>query len=544
MSDDPAGPRPPSDPRLDEMVPRSEEGGHVGPEKYLPGRGQRAAAPNAEQSAEPAGLAGQDESAEPVRPGDASGDTGDAGDPGDPGGPGEIGDPEDSIPLRPFTGGRDADYVTLEDERTSSAPTSEAPTTGAPTSGAPTTRAPTTGAPLGGAPPSGMPASERRGVVPPASGRGPVDRGLADLTASQRVVPQRLVDDPSAPRAASAHPPPERRPPQRTPVTTLDVNLRPDKKNEPLRRLAILAAALSLLIGLVVFREWGNRDSTETASSDDETSVTTAAPATDGGSTDPDFLGSGDTEDSGGGDDTGTTTATASGVDASDASDADDADSDSDEGSGASDANDPDDESDEGSGASDADDAETSRTTAVPEPGVDLDAARGLLESEQITLTGVVSSQDEADALVLQMENVVGAGNVDGSALTINESAAPLEQLTLSVPDELGFTPGSDTIESSFFPVLDRLIGLFELLPSVVIAVEGHTDSSGLDYENLALSQRRAEAVVGYIVDSGVNSFRLEPQGRGSTEPIADNDTAAGRALNRRIEFIVFGLDL
>jgi outer membrane protein OmpA-like peptidoglycan-associated protein len=71
------------------------------------------------------------------------------------------------------------------------------------------------------------------------------------------------------------------------------------------------------------------------------------------------------------------------------------------------------------------------------------------------------------------------------------------------------------------------------------ITIEGHTDSNGNDDSNLRLSRDRAEAVRSYLVSRGVKSERVEAVGKGETTPVASNDTAEGRANNRRVEIIV-----
>lgn len=69
--------------------------------------------------------------------------------------------------------------------------------------------------------------------------------------------------------------------------------------------------------------------------------------------------------------------------------------------------------------------------------------------------------------------------------------------------------------------------------------VEGHTDDRGADAANLALSQRRAEAVMKYLVNKGVAQSRLEAAGFGETRPLVKNDTPANQAKNRRVEFVI-----
>ena len=75
--------------------------------------------------------------------------------------------------------------------------------------------------------------------------------------------------------------------------------------------------------------------------------------------------------------------------------------------------------------------------------------------------------------------------------------------------------------------------------PTANIEVAGHTDADGEDGFNQALSEKRAQAVVDYLVKAGLPADRFTPTGYGSTQPVAGNDTDEGKAQNRRIEFVV-----
>ena len=75
--------------------------------------------------------------------------------------------------------------------------------------------------------------------------------------------------------------------------------------------------------------------------------------------------------------------------------------------------------------------------------------------------------------------------------------------------------------------------------PTVKLSVEGHTDAVGSVPYNQALSERRAKSVVAYLVSKGVDGARLTPVGYGKTKPVATNDTAEGRAQNRRVDLVV-----
>ena len=71
------------------------------------------------------------------------------------------------------------------------------------------------------------------------------------------------------------------------------------------------------------------------------------------------------------------------------------------------------------------------------------------------------------------------------------------------------------------------------------VRVSGHTDSTGAEIYNQALSERRANAVVEYLVSLGVSRSRLDPTGAGESQPVTDNATRDGRARNRRVELEV-----
>lgn len=89
---------------------------------------------------------------------------------------------------------------------------------------------------------------------------------------------------------------------------------------------------------------------------------------------------------------------------------------------------------------------------------------------------------------------------------------------------------------------LNRLIKLMNDVPTLKIELSGHTDSQGSDEHNQGLSERRAKAVLDYLVNAGISASRLKSAGYGETKPVATNDTPEGRQLNRRTEFEVLAL--
>jgi OOP family OmpA-OmpF porin len=109
----------------------------------------------------------------------------------------------------------------------------------------------------------------------------------------------------------------------------------------------------------------------------------------------------------------------------------------------------------------------------------------------------------------------------------------------LLAKSKIRFESAKATIDRDSAGLLDRMIETAMRCPTAAIEVGGHTDSDGEADANIALSQRRAQAVVDYMVRAGVPADRLKAVGYGETEPVASNDTDEGKAQNRRIEFLV-----
>ncbi len=99
------------------------------------------------------------------------------------------------------------------------------------------------------------------------------------------------------------------------------------------------------------------------------------------------------------------------------------------------------------------------------------------------------------------------------------------------------FETNSDRLTTESLVILDRAVEVLARYPNVRVEVSGHTDSRGDDAYNQNLSALRATSVVNYLVSNGIAGDRLEPRGYGENRPIADNDTAEGLQMNRRIEF-------
>ncbi len=112
--------------------------------------------------------------------------------------------------------------------------------------------------------------------------------------------------------------------------------------------------------------------------------------------------------------------------------------------------------------------------------------------------------------------------------------------LIVSMPDVL-FDFNKYTLKPEARERLARISGIVLAYPDLKLQIEGYTDSIGSDEYNQTLSDKRAEAVRDYLVSSGVSMNNVAAQGMGKSDPIADNSTASGRKLNRRVEMIVSG---
>ncbi|MDH5785125.1 MAG: OmpA family protein [Chromatiales bacterium] len=108
--------------------------------------------------------------------------------------------------------------------------------------------------------------------------------------------------------------------------------------------------------------------------------------------------------------------------------------------------------------------------------------------------------------------------------------------LKVSVSSEASFDVNSAVLKPEFKPTLNKVANVLYSDPNQRIQVIGHTDSQGTDSYNQGLSERRAKATADYLVAQGVARNQISVEGRGESEPRADNKTAAGRAQNRRVE--------
>jgi outer membrane protein OmpA-like peptidoglycan-associated protein len=118
-------------------------------------------------------------------------------------------------------------------------------------------------------------------------------------------------------------------------------------------------------------------------------------------------------------------------------------------------------------------------------------------------------------------------------------NAKPTDRgLVLTLGDVL-FATGKSDLKVGATSKLNQLVSFLNNYPTRTVTIEGYTDNVGSDDYNLGLSQRRADSVKSYLTVQGIASTRLAADGRGESSPVADNDSAAGRQQNRRVEVVI-----
>ncbi len=129
-----------------------------------------------------------------------------------------------------------------------------------------------------------------------------------------------------------------------------------------------------------------------------------------------------------------------------------------------------------------------------------------------------------ADSLRRQMQSLTAQSEQRGRVMTLGDGVFP---------------PGSATLAPAALANLDRVIAFVNESPNAPVRIEGHTDNRGSANLNQVLSQRRAEAVREALIARGVDGRRMTAVGLGASSPVASNETADGRARNRRVEIIL-----
>lgn len=124
-------------------------------------------------------------------------------------------------------------------------------------------------------------------------------------------------------------------------------------------------------------------------------------------------------------------------------------------------------------------------------------------------------------------------GQYDTGVLT------PFDSIGKAFSKMIQFDYNSAVIQPQSFAVLESLADILDRYPRIWLEVQGHTDSIGGESFNQILSEKRANAVVDFLVKQGVEAKRLRPRGLGLSQPLATNETPEKRAINRRTQFVI-----
>jgi len=126
---------------------------------------------------------------------------------------------------------------------------------------------------------------------------------------------------------------------------------------------------------------------------------------------------------------------------------------------------------------------------------------------------------------------------IQAGAIRVEE--LPDHQLLVGMTSATSFEVDSAVIKPGFYSTLDTIAGIVTRYGKTRLVISGHTDSTGAEAYNQRLSEQRAEAVQRYLLAEGVLPQRLTAVGYGERQPIASNDTPAGRQLNRRVDILI-----
>ncbi len=165
-------------------------------------------------------------------------------------------------------------------------------------------------------------------------------------------------------------------------------------------------------------------------------------------------------------------------------------------------------------------------------------------------IIGAIAGGGKGAAIGAAAGSVLGAGGgyymdrqeaklrarLEGTGVRVQRQG---DNLILIMPGNITFATDSSDINASFYPILDSVAIVLNEFDKTAINVSGYTDSTGGFEHNQLLSERRANSTASYLVQRGVNPNRIQARGFGERYPIASNDSAMGRAQNRRVEITI-----
>ncbi len=190
--------------------------------------------------------------------------------------------------------------------------------------------------------------------------------------------------------------------------------------------------------------------------------------------------------------------------------------------------------------------AGVSPVAATPEGPKDSDGD-GVLDNDDLcpNQAGLATAKGcpdrDGDTIADRYDNCPDEAGTTENAGCKTKQLVVIKGNKLEIKEAVFFRTGRARIRSKSYKLLDNVAAVLKSKPSFKIRVEGHTDNQGRAAKNKALSKRRAQAVVKYLVKKGIGRDRLTAEGFGDETPIADNGTKVGRAQNRRVVFSIVG---
>ena len=170
-----------------------------------------------------------------------------------------------------------------------------------------------------------------------------------------------------------------------------------------------------------------------------------------------------------------------------------------------------------------------------------LEHAHAEIADQQLHLSGETSSSDMRDRLVRALTVFEQQGYRLDLQVTVDDTSARICQQEFNelLKTSISFESNEARISQQSRSLIERLAETAKLCPNTRITIAGHTDNQGDSQDNLELSEQRARAVASQLFEEGIEPGRIKTVGYGADRPVADNSTEAGRANNRRIEFVV-----
>lgn len=170
----------------------------------------------------------------------------------------------------------------------------------------------------------------------------------------------------------------------------------------------------------------------------------------------------------------------------------------------------------------DATTAETNSTDVTADP-----------RKHAVVRAGVQPVAPQSVGYYMDQQEATLREQLEGTGVTVSRDG---EIIVLSMPGSATFASGSSNVETNIQPVLDSVVLVLDEFSQTYVDIIGHTDSKGSKEYNQRLSEKRAKSIARYLESNAVITERVMADGMGEDDPIANNDTREGRAMNRRVE--------